>query len=42
MERELIDLIEKGLLNARIDSYGKILHAKFSDNRVETFNRFVL
>jgi len=39
MENELIDLIEKGLLNARIDSYGKVLISKFSDNRVDTYKR---
>uniref|UniRef100_A0A915D2L6 PCI domain-containing protein n=1 Tax=Ditylenchus dipsaci TaxID=166011 RepID=A0A915D2L6_9BILA len=39
MEIELINLIEKGLLSARIDSYGKILISKFSDNRAETYKR---
>lgn len=39
LEAELIGLIEKGKLRAKIDSYNKILHAKFSDNRTEIYDR---
>ena len=39
LESELIALIEKGQLKARIDSYNKVLHAKFSDNRTEIYER---
>ncbi|KAL7078571.1 hypothetical protein ACQ4LE_002163 [Meloidogyne hapla] len=40
LESELISLIEKGLLKAKIDSYKKVLYAKFSDNRTEIYERF--
>lgn len=40
LESELISLIEKGHLKAKIDSYNKILHAKISDNRVDIFERY--
>uniref|UniRef100_A0A915NFL2 PCI domain-containing protein n=1 Tax=Meloidogyne floridensis TaxID=298350 RepID=A0A915NFL2_9BILA len=39
LESELISLIEKGLLKAKIDSYKKVLYAKFSDNRTEIYER---
>lgn len=39
LENELIVLIEKGQLKAKIDSYNKILHANFSDNRTEIYER---
>lgn len=39
MESELISLIEKGTLNARIDSYGKIVYARSSDNRADIYKR---
>ena len=39
MEEELIRLISEGTLRARIDSYQKTVHAKFVDNRAETYKR---
>ncbi|KAI1725276.1 26S proteasome subunit RPN7 domain-containing protein [Ditylenchus destructor] len=42
MEGELISQIEKGVLNARIDSYGKIVYARSSDNRADIYKRVEL
>uniref|UniRef100_A0A914HWZ6 PCI domain-containing protein n=1 Tax=Globodera rostochiensis TaxID=31243 RepID=A0A914HWZ6_GLORO len=41
MESELVTLIERGQLKAKIDSYNKVLHAKFSDNRTDIYNRIM-
>ncbi|KAL3115809.1 hypothetical protein niasHT_007814 [Heterodera trifolii] len=41
MESELVTLIERGRLKAKIDSYNKVLHAKFSDNRTDTYDRIM-
>lgn len=41
LEREIIPLIQEGHLNARIDSVNKILFAKRTDPRIQTFERAI-
>lgn len=39
LERTLADLIQEGKIAARIDSHKKILHARHSDQRNDTFTQ---
>jgi COP9 signalosome complex subunit 1 len=37
LEKQLVELICENKISARIDSHNKILHARFTDERISTF-----